>query len=197
MGFLSDLTTSPREREGRWRGQALQENFDALFNETGKLQDAFAGIGSLGDVQTKFGIKRRTAKDVSRTFDPARRNLATRLARSRSAAAGRMGSGLATPEAVFAPIESTYADAFGDLESRAAQTGLEVERGDERYAADFLDRIFGNQNQFGLQKQNLLLSNRQAKSAALQDYLNSLDADSTLDDILGIAGTAAKFVKPF
>lgn len=197
MSMLGDLTTSQRQREGAWRGKALQEDFDALLGESDRMQDSFGGISGLNDVQSRFGVKRRTAGDVSRTFDPARRNLATRLARSRAAAAGRLGAGNATPEAMFAPIEAEFANAFGDLESSAAQTGLEVERGDERYAADLLSWILSGQNQFGLQKQGLRLSNRQAKSAALQDYLNTLDDDSTMDDILGIAGTAANVALPF
>jgi len=158
MSFLSDIFTSPREREGQ-----------------ASWKDIMDSLSTIGNVENTYGLKRRTAGDVSRTFDPARGNLATRRANSMSGAAMRMGGSNAMPETTFGDIDSRYATAFGDLESNAAEKGLDVERGDEQFLANFM---------------------KNGRMDATQQYLNTLSNASTFDDILGIAGTAAKFINP-
>jgi hypothetical protein len=151
--------TSPREREGQatWK-------------------DIMDSLSSIGNVESTYGLKRRSEADVSRTFDPARSNIATRRAQDRSAARERVGGNNAMPSSVLGPIDQKYATAFGDLESNAAEKGLDVARGDEQFLANFM---------------------KNGRMDAAQQYLNTLSNASTFDDILAGAGTAAKFLNPF
>jgi hypothetical protein len=180
MSWFSDFFTSPQEREGR-------SKFGDLNTEVANLQSGFGSTNTLADMYKNFGLTKRTAADVSRSFNPARQNLATRLSRSRGSAAARMSGANATPEMTFAPIEQSFADAFGNLEDTAAQTGLNTEIQGEQYGANMLENILGKKDQFAMNKIGL-------KEQALRDYLSTLSSSSSFDDIMGIAGTASKFL---
>lgn len=180
MSWFSDFFTSPRER-------AAKSSFGDLQTEVGNLQSGFGNTNTLADMYKNFGLTKRTAADVSRTFNPARANLATRLARSRGSAAARMSGSNATPEMTFAPIEQSFADAFGNLEDTAAQTGLQTEIQGEQYGANMFENILGKKDQFAMNKIGL-------KEQALRDYLSTLSDSSGFDDVLGVAGAASKFL---
>jgi hypothetical protein len=120
MSFWSNLFSSPQET-------AAKES----YNWWDKIKNT-------GDVQNIFGLKKRSAADVSQTFNPARQNLATRQAQANAAAGARMSGSNATPQATFGGITSAFAPSWGELESNAAKTGLDVERSDEQNIANML-----------------------------------------------------------
>lgn len=169
MGLFSDFFSSPRERQG-------PQSFQQLLSEINGMNDSFGGINDVGGVRSKFGLG--GVKDL---YGGAKRNLATRLAQSRSSASSRMSNSVATPESIFTGIESSFAPAFGELEDKQAQ----AEVGDQRYVAQLLASIFGEQNQFGFNKMGL-------KRGATSDYINSLSNASGFDDLMSLIGTGAK-----
>jgi hypothetical protein len=148
------LFTSPRET-------AMEDIYNELKN-----------IKSFEDIQNIYGLKRRKAGDVSQIFNPARANLATRQAQENATAGARMGGSNATPQGTFGRIMSEFAPAWGNLESDASKTGLDVERSDEQTIANMFNNVRG-----------------QKANAA-----GNLSDASTFDDILSVAGTAAKFI---
>lgn len=167
MGFFD----SPREREGRSRYGDYLKEIEGLRSSTGD-------IGNIDDLRKRYGLTSATT-----AFDPSRRNLSTQRARALGSASARLGTNVATPESFFAPIEGQYAGAFGELEGRAG----EAELGQQRFGAQLLDAIMGRKDQFGLGK-------LQMKGQGLDKLIQSLSGASTFDDILALAGTAAKFV---
>lgn len=181
MGFLENLFTSPREREGRKYSKRIMD-------EWGRLQSSDAGVNTLEDVMQKYGLRKRSMDDVSRAMNPARGNLATRLAMMRSGAARRMSGANAMPELTFGNIDNYGAQAFGELEGDIAEKGLDVERTDEMNVANMLRQILAGKDVFGMNR-------LKGKSDSLDSYLNSLSGASTFDDILALGGTAAKFIK--
>lgn len=191
------LFDSARDQKAReLYGKELQ-SFDQLLGDIQSMQSSLGNVSSMEDVRTKFNLTPFDRKRVQRSFNPARANLATRLAQSRKAAAGRMSGMNATPNMVIGDIEGQYMNAFGELESQASQAELAGEESSQRYAADFLRSILGSQDQYGLGKQQLRLSGQAAKGAAVKDYVNSLDSDSIFDNILSVGGTAAQLVSAF
>jgi hypothetical protein len=107
-----------------------------------------------------------------------------------------MSGSNATPEMSFAPIEGQFADAAGNLEGTAAQTGLSTEINSEQSIASLLDSIFGKKDAFNTQKKGLQISGQGARGNAVNDYVNSLSNASGFDDLMSVFGTASKFVKP-
>jgi hypothetical protein len=135
------------------------------------MQDSYGGINNIDDVMRRFGLRKRTPMDVSKTFNPARGNLATRQALANQEAGARMSGSNTTPQATFGKITSSFAPAWGDLESKAAEKGLDVSRSDEQTVAGMLDKILGEKNNFNFNKAGLL------------------NDSSTFDDILSVAST--------
>jgi hypothetical protein len=156
MSWLSDFFTSPQARANQ------------------DIYDEYNKIKNVGDVESTFGLKRRKAADVQSIFNPARATLATRQAQENANAASRMSGSNATPQATLGSITSSFAPAWGELESKAAETGLNVERSDEERIAEMFDR------------------QRQEK----QQAAGGLSKTSGFDDVLGVAGTVAKFIPP-
>jgi len=172
MGGIKDWFTSPRERKGQeLYGQGMGE-FDNLLNEIGSLK-------SVWDVPAKMDMM---DKRVQRMYRPARSRLSTQQGRNRSAAAERMGGNDAMPGMTFGNIDSAYAGAFSDLEGNAMDT---------------LQKLLGEQDQFGMQKIGMKSQGLNAKQNAIANYLSSLSEDSTFDDILGFADTAANVYSGF
>jgi hypothetical protein len=157
MSFWDDLFSSPRSK--------ANEN---IYND-------YNSAKNVGDIEKRYGLKRRKASDVSKVFNPARANLATRQAQANAAAGTRMSGSDATPQTTFGGINSQFANAFGDLESNAASKGLDVERSDEQLIADYFNRT------------------KQQRDQAAQ----GLSETSPFNDILAVGGAVSKFVNPF
>ena len=183
MSFWDNLFTSDREREGR-------EKSGQYLNDIQGMKSIYGGINSIGDVNSRFGITPVTEASVQRTFNPARTNLATRNAQARSSAAARMGGSNASPELTFGNVDAAFAPQYSNLESNAAQTGLQAQTQSQQFGANFLNNIFGSREDFNKWQTS-------ARGKALQDYLSNLSSSSGLDDILSVAGTASKFINPF
>ena len=184
MGFFD----SPRERQAPGLYNQQMGSYDDILNAIQGMQSATSGVSDVGSLRQKFGLD--TAANV---YAPAKRNLATKKAQALSGASERMGSNVATPEAIFGGVESQYAGAAGELESQQAQANI----GEEEYSAGLLDKIFNAQDQFGFQKQGMRLQGQGAKVGAISNYLGALSNASSFDDILAGLGTASKFIKPF
>lgn len=159
--------------------------FKDQMNALQRSNSSFSGINNINNVMSQFGLKNRTARDVNNLYNPARASVATRLAQANKRAADRMSGSNATPGMTFGNIESAYAPEFAGIESNAAQSGLNTEIGDQRYIADMLKFIMGGKDTYGLNKNNMQMS-------ALNNYVNSLDKSSSLDDILSVGGTLGK-----
>jgi hypothetical protein len=117
------------------------------------------------EVSQRFGI----SSDVSGVYNPLKRNLATGLSRARGAAAARGGRS-ATPENLFAPIEGSFAESLGSLESEEGKSKI----GREDFIARLLDEFLGK------------------RATATKDYLATQPGSSLFDDILGLASTGAQ-----
>jgi hypothetical protein len=196
MGFFDSLFTSERQNAAQDEWGSEKQSYDDLINQINAMQSSYNGVNSLGDMNKTFGLKQRTAKDVSSTFNPARRNLATQNALARKRVAARMTGSNASPEVDYGNVDASFAPAFGNLESEAAQTGLNVERQDEQFGANMLSDIFGKKDTYGFNKKSTQLAGLSGRSAALKNYLDSLSGTSPFEDVLSVAGTASKFINP-
>ena len=176
---------SPREREAPGAFQGQLKRYDKVIGDLGNLPNEFAGINSISDIYTKYGI----SPFSSSTYAPAKRSLGTSLARSRSALTDRLGGRSANPEYAFSGLEGAHAGAYSDLLGQEEQAKV----GSERFGAGFLANILGQKqgaNERGVDRR---LSAEQMRANAIRDYIASLSDSSTFDDILAIGGTAAKF----
>ena len=187
MGFFD----SPREQQGPGMYQGQLQGFDDILNSLKGMNSSYSGINTTGDVMSKFGLKSRSAKDVSQYFNPARANLSTQLALANKRTAARMGGTNATPELSFGGNESNYATARGNLEDTATQTGLQTEESDQQNIANILNSIMGKKDTYGLQKTGMQISGQSARGKSVQDYINSLSNASGFDDLMSLLGTGA------
>ena len=204
------IFTSKREEEGSRLFDDQIQSFDSIMKDINSLKgidSKFDGISSVSDIGKKFGITSFNRPEynatVSSVFDPKRRALANRLGKARSAGAARLAGGSsAMPAVEMAPIESQYGDAFATLDSEQAGqelAGFDKERSQNNYLGEFLRNIMGNQDtfatgqqNFGLNKMGMRLNANNAKTNAINGYLQSQDSESTFDDILGVVSTGAK-----
>ena len=176
---------SPREREGPGAYRNQLGRYDRIIGDLGNLPNEFGGINSLSDLFAKYGL----SPFSSNTFAPAKRALGTSQARSRAALTDRLGGQSANPEFAFSGLEGGFSGAYSNLlgEEQQAKTGM------ERFNAGFLGNILGQKQGANERRTGMTLSAEQARANAVRDYIMSLSGASTMDDILGIAGTVAKF----
>jgi len=159
----------------------ILQDTEGLGREVSGLESGFEGLENAGDVAGRFGLDR---EGINRTFGAQRRNLSTSLSRSRGAAAERLGSGTAVPEAVFGGIEGQYAQGFGNID---AAEGSAITSNDQLIAR-ILQSALGNRDQFnlgrgGLSSQILNQRGRFAEQSAERGYLDEQRRGSFLDDL--------------
>ncbi len=189
MGFFD----SPREEQapGLYKGQLSK--YDSLIGNINNMQSGFSDVNTIGDIMSRFGLKKRTARSVSDIFNPARASIATQMAQANKRAAARMSGSNAMPELSFGNITSSFIPAMNDLESNAAQTGLNVERSDESQIADLLNNILTKKDQYGFQKKGLQSNALAGRSGAVSNFVNSLSDASSFDDLMSLGSTISKF----
>ena len=180
MGFFD----SPRQTAGK-------EMFGDFQKDVENFDNPFAKTQNIGDVYKNYGVKQFDAAgyadSVRRSFDPARRNLASRKTRSLNAAVDSTGRS-ATPGMSFSKLEGDYALAGGDLEGRQA---IKQTEGFDKANTQSLN-IAGLFK--GLQDSNVSAQGQKLrlKGQGIQNYLSSLSDSSQFDDMLAGVGTAAK-----
>lgn len=186
MGFF---TSDFEEEAPRYTRQQLG-NIDALQSE-------FGDVTGLSTLASKYGLTPFDLKNyeggVRSIYGAKKRALGSSLGRRRSALANRLGAQSANPEYAFANLEGGFADAYAGLEGEEAGAllgGQDRQRESQRYSADFLARLLGQKEAFGLNKQNL-------RNQALRNYLGTLDQTSGFDDLLALGGAAAQIATPF
>jgi len=168
-----------------------------LGQEVELTPSEFEDVGTLGDVESRFGIKPFDVEEYQRrigeTYRPARQRLGSGLASARSAAASRLGGRSATPEHAFAPIESQYFNDMSGLEGGQAEAELgAIDKGRQQdlISGSFLQDILARKDAYRMGKFGL----RRGVNA---DLLKLEESKSTpLEDLLAVGGTVAKFVKP-
>jgi len=189
MGFFQEFFSSPKEKAGR-------EGFSNLQNEANNLPNSFEGVNSIDDVYSKYGVKKFDLQgygdQVKKTFDPARRGLATRQARTLSRAADSLGGRNATPGMTFSGLNSSFSDAFGDLEGRQAEGilgGYDKENASSLNVANLFKGIQESKDAGAMNKLN-------SKSMMLKNYLDSLSGSSGFEDLTAGLSTAASLATP-
>ena len=160
------------------------------------LQSEFADVKGLGSLAGKFGLTpfdlKKYNQGVGDVYGSKKRSLGSSLSRRRSALTNRLAGQSANPEYAFSGLEGSFADAYGALEGEEAGAllgGQDKQTENQRYSAQLLAQLLGQKDQFAVGKQGM-------RSGALQQYLASLDDTSGFDDLLAVAGTASKFIKP-
>ncbi len=198
MSWFSDLFTSPRERAAPGLYQKQMQSYGNLMSQAQGLQDPYAGINA-GNVYSQFGVAptniSQYQKDVAGTYAPLYQNLATAAAKSRAAAAGRMRASSASPGVAFNPIDSSYATALNQLQSQQGEQALKgynMQQQQQEFMANLLNNVFGNQQNFGFQREGLQRNILGDQSQAIGSYLNSLSDTSTFGDLMAGLGTAAQ-----
>lgn len=167
MGLIQDFFRSPRERANQGLYDQNMSDWESMMNEISGLTNSFNDQMEVDNAN----------KTVQRMLAPSRSALSTRLARSRSAAADRLGGRDAMPEMTFGQIESAFAPAFADLE--AGGMGQ-------------VSNILSQGNQFKLGKTGMRMGGIQGKVNSRNNYLMGLSDDSTFDDLLATGELAAK-----
>lgn len=164
MSFWTDVFRSPREQQGREKGQqAMQE-----------AENAYGDLSSIQNVYDKFGVKKFDVagyeSKVREAFDPKRRSLATRLGQALSRNTSMRS---ATPGMTNAGIETGFAEADSNLDSAQAQQEL----------AGYDKEMQSNQANAGLYA-GLISNKLNAKNNSLNTYLQSLSDSSIAGDVL-------------
>lgn len=148
-------------------------------------QDAFGGIQNAGDVKSIFGIK-----NVSDIYAPIFKTLAANKASTLRGAALHSGRD-ASPDMTYSNIEQGAEDQQNNLLGQEAG----AENTQSMGIANMLQGIKGEQNQFGLQKNQAL---GQLGSSYFQNMLGKQNSDFQTrkpgfgDYLTSILGTAAK-----
>lgn len=161
------------------------------------LQSEFGDVEGLSTLASKYGLTPFDLKGyeggVRNLYGTKKRELGSSLGRRRSALANRMGNQSANPEYAFSGLEGQFADAYAGLQGNEASALLEGQgkaRSSDQFNAQFLARLFGAKDQYGLNKQGL-------RNQAVQNYLRTLDQTSSFDDLLALGGAAAQIATPF
>lgn len=143
---------------------------------------SFGDIKGIEDVYRRFGLGKDS---VSNIYDPLRNVLGKDRGRALQSAGFRSGRN-ATPGMSFSRIES----GFGDQLSRLLSGQGQAELGQQNTAAEFLRSIFGQQDQYALNKSNQLSSGYLNYDQL--DFQKEQSKASWLDILSSILGPAAK-----
>jgi hypothetical protein len=157
---------------------------DALNNLKG-LQSGFSGINSASDVKSRYGIK-----DIGSTYDPFFKNLAQNRARRLAGTQARAGRS-ASPEMSFSNVENDYEQGLNQLLGQKGQ----AEIGQQSEIANLLQNALSQNNQFGLQKNQLqgnMASNLFGNRLNLEQFNRQGEGPTWLDILGTIGGVAGK-----
>jgi len=186
---------SPRSSKADELFPSQLEGYDDLLNRIRGTSSNLLKVGGLNDLYNQFGVQPldlpKYTQDVEAAYAPAKSNLASSLARSRSDIARRSGRSASDP---FGATEGAFAAAETGLEGQESQQilgGYDKVRQQQMENAKLLESIYGGQDIFRAGKQQRIGSALGGRGNAIQEYLNSLSTSSPFEDIVSGGEDAA------
>jgi hypothetical protein len=165
-------------------------NYSDILSKLANTGSTTAGINTVGDVQSKFGIDPNLTGNI---FGARKRALLGDRSRALRSASSRMSGRVANPEVVFSGVESDFAGQMGNLE--ASQGAAEM--GQQQSLMSTLLNILNGNNAFNMSKMGMESSVLGQKKQ--EDQYNE-QKPGALDDIMSVlaGGTGVlKALKPF